>query len=84
MDELVETGFGGQEVRIVTEMINQLDSIESDTDKLQSDIRLKLFQVEKDLPPVDVMFLYRIIEWTGDVADHSERVGSRLQIMLAR
>ena len=84
MDELVETGFSGQEINIVSDMISKLDSIESDTDRLQSDIRYKLFAIEKELDPIDVMFLYKIIEWTGEVADHSQRVGSRLQLMLAR
>jgi len=84
LDELVGTGFSGQEVKLVEEMINQLDAIEGDTDRLQANIRQKLFQVEKDLYPVDVMFLYEIIEWTGDVADRAQRVGSRLQLMLAR
>lgn len=83
-DELVETGFSGQEIEIVADMITRLDEIESDTDNLQSEIRHKIFDIEKDLPPVDVMFLYRIIEKTGDVADLSQRVGSRLHLMLAR
>ncbi len=83
-DGLVETGFSGQEIKIVSDMITKLDDIESDTDNLQSAIRFKLFAIEKDLPAVDVMFLYRIIEKTGDVADLSQRVGSRLQLMLAR
>ncbi|MCK5263292.1 MAG: TIGR00153 family protein [Gammaproteobacteria bacterium] len=84
LDELVETGFSGQEIRIVSDMITKLDEIEGDTDNLQSAIRLQIFAIEKDLPPVDVMFLYKIIEATGDVADYSQRVGSRLQLMLAR
>ncbi|MEE3214540.1 MAG: DUF47 family protein, partial [Pseudomonadota bacterium] len=46
-------------------------------------IRRQLFVLEKDLPPVDVMFLYQIIEWIGEVSDRAERVGSRLQIMTA-
>jgi len=84
LDELVETGFRGSEVELVKSMINKLDSIESDTDKLQIKIRSILFKIEKDLPPVDVMFLYKIIEGVGDLADQSQRVGSRLQLMLAR
>lgn len=84
MDELVETGFSGHEIKIVSDMITRLDEIERDTDSLQSEIRRKLFQIEKDLEPINVMFLYKVIEWTGDVADHSQRVGSRLQLMLAR
>ena len=83
-DELVETGFSGQEIKIVIEMITKLDSIESDTDNLQADIRSKIFGIENELPPVEVMFLYKIIESTGDVADRAQNVGSRLQLMLAR
>ncbi|MDH5472014.1 MAG: TIGR00153 family protein [Gammaproteobacteria bacterium] len=84
LDELVETGFRGHEVKMVQSIIGKLDEIEGDTDKLQVKIRYKVFEIEKDLPPVDVMFLYRIIELTGDVADHSQKVGSRLQLLLAR
>jgi len=84
LDELVETGFRGSEVELVKSMISKLDAIESDTDKLQIKIRATLFKIEKDLPPVEVMFLYKIIEWTGDLADQAQRVGSRLHIMLAK
>jgi uncharacterized protein Yka (UPF0111/DUF47 family) len=51
---------------------------------MQVAVRSKLFELEKDLPPVDVMFIYRVIEWIGDLADLAQRVGSRLEIMLAR
>ena len=84
LDELVETAFGGQEVRIVTDMVSKLDTIESETDNLQAAIRSQLFALEKDLPPIDVMFLYKIIEGTGEIADRSQSVGGRLMLMLAR
>jgi predicted phosphate transport protein (TIGR00153 family) len=84
LDELVETGFRGREVELVESMITKLDEIEGDTDKMQVAVRSKLFEIEKDLPPVDVMFIYRIIEWIGELADLAQRVGSRLEIMLAR
>jgi len=83
-DELVETGFSGQEIKIVTEMITKLDSIESETDNLQAEIRYEIFSIENDLRPIEVMFLYKVIEMTGDVADRAQNVGSRLQLMLAR
>ncbi|MDH5778826.1 MAG: DUF47 family protein, partial [Gammaproteobacteria bacterium] len=84
LDELVETGFGGDEVKLVHEMIKKLDEIESDTDKIQIKIRAELFKVEKDLPPIDVMFMYKILDWIGDLGDLSQRVGSRLELLLAR
>jgi len=84
LDELVETGFSGAEVDRVQDMIKELDRIEKDTDIIQVRVRSKLFEIERDLPPIDVMFLYRIIDWTGDLGDRAQRVGSRLQIMLAK
>lgn len=84
LDELVETGFRGREVDMVESMITKLDEIEGDTDRIQVEVRSKMFAVEKELPAVDVMFIYRVIEWVGDLADLSQRVGSRLELMLAR
>lgn len=83
LDDLLETGFKGREVDLVESMINELDLIEDDTDRLQIGLRADLLAIEQDLNPVDVMFLYDIIEWVGDLADSAERVGSRLELMLA-
>ena len=83
LDDLLETGFKGRELKLVEDMINELDSIEDDTDSMQIEIRKSLHALESTLNPVDVMFLYRIIEWVGALADISERVGSRLELMLA-
>lgn len=84
LDELFETGFGGKEADIVQEMIRELDAVEKETDRIQVELRASLFKLENDLKPVDVMFLYRIIDWIGDLADQAQRVGSRLHLLLAR
>jgi len=84
LDELVEAGFRGREVKSVQKMIAKLDKIEYETDKLEMQIRHALFAIEKEYPPIDVMFLYRIIDWTGELADIAQRVGSRIQMLLAR
>lgn len=83
-DELVETGFRGSEVELVQGLLEQLDAKESESDELQIRLRAKLRTLEQELPPVDVMFLYRIIENVGKLADLAQRVGSRLQLMLAK
>jgi predicted phosphate transport protein (TIGR00153 family) len=84
LDELLETGFAGREAVLVETLIEELGVIENDTDRLQIEVRRNLFKLEKDLPPVDVMFLYQIIDWIGDVADRAQRVGNRLEQLLAR
>ena len=84
LDELVEAGFRGGEVKLVADMIQELNQIEYESDKFEQQIRHALFAIEKEYPPIDVMFLYRMIDWTGELADISQRVGSRLQLLLAR
>jgi hypothetical protein len=83
LDELYETGFRGAEAELVEKLVEELDQIENDTDALQVTLRSELFTLEKDLPPIDVMFLYRIIEQTGDIADMAERIGRRLELLLS-
>lgn len=83
LDELVETGFRGMEVERVEEMLNELGRIEHETDECQFKLCNILFTQEDSLRATDVMFTYRLIEWTGRVADNAQRVGSRLQLMLA-
>jgi predicted phosphate transport protein (TIGR00153 family) len=84
LDDLLETGFRGREVVLVEKMITQLSLIEDDTDGMQIVLRRDLMSIEDELSPIDVMFLYQIIDWVGDLADLAERVGARLEILLAR
>jgi predicted phosphate transport protein (TIGR00153 family) len=84
LDELLETGFRGNEVQIVEDMILKLDEIEHDSDEKLADIRHKIFELEKDLPTIDIIFLYKTVQWIGELADHAQTVGGRLQILIAR
>jgi len=83
LDELFETGFRGAEAKLVESMVAELDEIENDTDDLQAGLRAKIFAIEDELKPVDVMFLYRLLELIGDVADRAESVGHRLELVLS-
>jgi uncharacterized protein len=84
LDKLLEVGFRGREVKIVEEMVDILHQIEKDTDRMQIQIRRTIFSIEGKLPPVGVVFLYKVIEWTGDLANRAQHVGDRLQMLVAR
>ena len=84
LDELLETAFSSRERKIVDKMIKTVNELEHETDDAQNDIRNKLFALESDLPPVDVMFYYRAIEWLGETADAAQKVGSRFEVMLTK
>lgn len=84
LDELLEAGFSGREVKIVEQLIEELDVLEHKTDKLEVVIRSALFAIETQLPPVEVMFLYKVFDWVGELANCAQKVGTRLQLLLAR
>lgn len=84
LDELLETGFRGNEVKIVEEMIVTLDEIEHDSDEQLAVVRQRIFEIEKDLSAIDTIFLYKLVQWIGELAEHAQTVGSRLQILIAR
>jgi len=84
LDELLETAFSSRERKLVAEMIANVNKFEHQTDVVQSEIRNKLFKLESTLPPVDVMFYYRAIEWLGETADAAQKVGSRFEVMLTK
>jgi len=68
----------------VAPIINELDAIEKDTDKMQNKIRATLMKAEKHLPPIDVLFYYKVIEGIGEIADIAQRIGSRVELLLAK
>ncbi|HHT7762837.1 TIGR00153 family protein [Pasteurella multocida] len=84
MEQLLETGFKGRELDLVNRMINELNAIEDDTDQMQIKLRKMLLGLESRYNPIDVMFLYKTLEWVGVLADQAQRVGSRIELMLAR
>ena len=84
LKELLESGFGRNVSDVMQNMIRELHALENQADSQQIAIRRLLFELETELPPIDVIFLYQIIDWVGEVSDRAERVGSRLQILTAR
>ncbi|WP_096087457.1 TIGR00153 family protein [Agaribacterium haliotis] len=84
LDELLEFGFQGKELAIVEELVAELNAQEQKADIHERELRSALFAQETELPPVEVMFLYKLIEEIGKLADRAQRVGSRLLLLVAR
>lgn len=83
MDELLELGFKGKILDVVAKLIEELNRLEHENDELQIQVRAELFRIENSLAPVDVMFLYKIIEWIGELADSAQSAGGKLQLLIA-
>jgi len=84
LDELIETGFGGRSIEIVEKLIFRLEQLEHETDEQQILIRAQLHPLEEELSAVDVVFLYKIIEQIGNLADCAQKTGEQIQVIVAR
>lgn len=84
LDELVATGFRGRESDRVSEMVDELNRIETDTDIIASDLTRTVFAHEEEMKPVSVILWYQLIQWIGNLADFAEKVGNRLRLLVAR
>lgn len=83
MDELLEMGFKGRVLDVVTELVQELNRLEHENDEMQIKVRAALFKIEQDLPPVNVIFLYSVIERIGELADAAQSAGGKLQLLIA-
>ncbi len=84
LDELVELGFKGREVKRVAKMVEDLNRSEDATDELGLNLTHNLFDHGENMNPVPVIMWYQTIQWIGDLADNAEDVGNRLRLLLAR
>ena len=84
LDGLLESGFKGRESEIVMNMIDKLNGIETDTDEKAIVVLGAMFAHEDEFDPVSIIIWHRLINWVGDLANHSERVGNRLRLLIAR
>lgn len=83
MDELLELGFKGRILNVVANLIEELNRLEHENDELQVRVRTELFKIETSLPPIEVMFLYKVIEWVGELADNAQSAGGKLQLLIS-
>ena len=84
IDELFQFSFGGNAAIKMKQLLEKLDSLENKNDQTEINLRAELFAIEKDLPPVNVIFLYDIINKIGELSDRAEQVGHRISLIASR
>lgn len=84
LDELLQVGFRGRENEKVSKMIAGVRTTEHDIDAIMSRTRRTLFEHEKDLDPVTIIFWYQLIGLLGSISDQAENIGDRLLLFLSK
>lgn len=83
LDTLVGTGFVHSRTRAIEKGVDSVDDLERESDRHEHALREKLFALEDDMDPIEVMFLYQVIDLVGDLADRSQAVANRIRIIIA-
>ena len=84
LSEVSRLAFVSRASGELDKIISNLDSLEEESDRSEVTVRLQLFNIEKDFPPIDVIFLYDVINKIGELADRAEQVGHRLTLIAVR
>jgi len=83
-DRLLEASFGEKEAEKVIELANELDYSEWRADKKQYEVAKVLLELENDITPVTCMLWFNIFKELGALANHAEKLGKRLRLMLSK
>jgi predicted phosphate transport protein (TIGR00153 family) len=66
----------------VKAIIRDLATKEHEADILEDSLKRKIFQLETDA--VTILYMFRLIETIGSIADHAENAGDMMRAMIAR
>ena len=84
VDDMQKSGFGSNDAAALSDLVAHLEQIERENDELEIALRQELFGCEKEYDPIDMMFLYDIINKIGSLADISQTVGHLLVRLVSR
>tara|TARA_B100000965_G_scaffold203618_1_gene169965 strand:- start:5889 stop:6566 length:678 start_codon:yes stop_codon:yes gene_type:complete len=84
VDDMQKSGFGSNDAAALSDLVAHLEQTERENDELEIALRQELFECEKDYDPIDMMFLYDIINKIGSLADISQTVGHLLVRLVSR
>ena len=80
---MLESSFGGKMRQDIKNVIHKVHHLEHESDRIEKKISKQLFN-SKELDPISVIHLLKIVDRIGHVADHAENAADRIRAMLAK
>lgn len=84
MDKVVEAGFKGAQVEAARQLVQDIVAIGTEADAASGESTRVLFARCGEMDPLAVVFLFQLAGWIGGLADFSERLAVRSQLLLVR
>ncbi len=80
---ILESSFGGKPREEIKKSIHTIHKLEHECDLIEKKISKQLFN-SKELDPISILHLLKIVDRFGCVADSAENAGDRIRAMLAK
>lgn len=74
--------YSDKQRNIVKEIISNLRKREHEADRIEDELKHKIFALEKD--PVSIFHIVRLAEYISAIADHAENAGDMMRAMIAK
>lgn len=84
MDELVETGFGGREAKLVLGLLEELAASKKEAEQALQEVSNALFDEKSAIPPLSVVFWSRLLDELAKMPAAAAKAGDRVRLLLAR
>jgi len=84
LDDLFRSGFSDKEIRLISDIVEQISVLEHKADKDRIELNRILRSCEAETPPLDMMFIYQMLAFIAGVSDHCREVGYRIVGMNTR
>lgn len=84
LDNLVETSFGGAEANVVLKRVSGLNEEEWKADRMQRKLSQHIYDLEKELDPVTILFYEKLLHALSGIANSAENTGDVLRQMIVK
>lgn len=84
IEKVVEAGFKGAQQDAARQLVQDVVAIGSEADALCAEITRMLLAESREMDPVAVVFLYQLVGWIDDLANFSQKLAIRSQLLLIR
>lgn len=84
IEKVVEAGFKGAQQDAARQLVQDVIAIGAEADALCAEITRMLLAESREMDPVAVVFLYQLVGWIDDLANFSQKLAIRSQLLLIR
>ncbi len=84
LNVVIESSFAENERVKEKELIQKLHEVEHESDIIERNLTRRIFSMEKEISPVAIFHLSKLVFLLGDIANHAENAGDRIRALLAR